>query len=323
LYWLSAWLDPAGVAGGPLLATSSGTCLNRKDGPNPLRGAFTWKTMPEVLQEHGVSWKFYGTRNFHPFGFTEYFAKFAQTPDASNPFYANGVLPTFEDFLKDAAAGRLPAVSWVLTDFDKSEHASFSPQAGIQQVAKALEALTTIPDRWASTVLFLTYDENGGFFDHVAPPTPPAGTEGEYITSTKPATSCLPLPSEATRAMPIGLGFRVPMLVISPYSRGGFVCSETFDHTSMLRFIETRHAASGMRVPNLSAWRRSITGDLTSALDLGNPPNLNLPTLPPTEVVACATRQFPVPDPQVMPRPPDKIPPRPSRTKSRSRQRLA
>ena len=302
LYWLSAWLDPAGEAGGPLLATSSSSCLNGSGG-NPLRGAFTWRTMPQELEEHGVSWKFYGTKNFAPYGFTEYFDKFAQNANISNPYHAQGVLPTFEDFLSDAAAGRLPAVSWVLTDFDKSEHADHSPQLGIQQVANALAALTTVPEKWASTVLFLTYDENGGFFDHVPPPTPPAGTPGEYITSTKAATPCLPLPSHDTGGGPIGLGFRVPMLVVSPFSRGGFICSDTFDHTSMLRFIETRFAKQGVRVPNLSQWRRATTGDLTSALKLATP-NPNVPALPATNVVSCTSTDVAIPDPQVMPIPP-------------------
>ncbi len=303
LYWLSAWLDPAGVAGGPLLATSSASCLN-SSGSNPLKGAFTWRTMPEELEERGISWKFYGTSNFAPYGFTPYFAKYQDSGSITNPYYTKGVLPTFEDFLNDASTGNLPAVSWVLTDFDKSEHASYSPQAGILQVGKALSALTNIPDRWASTVLFLTYDENGGFFDHVAPPTPPPGTPGEFITSTKPATTCLPLPSEDQRDAPIGLGFRVPMLVISPYSRGGFVCSDTFDHTSMLRFIESRHSLAGVRVPNLSAWRRSVTGDLTTALPNLKTPNVSVPPLPTTTVVTCSTEEIAIPNPQVMPHQP-------------------
>jgi phospholipase C len=303
LYWLSAWLDPAGEAGGPLLATTSSSCLNGT-GANPLKGAFTWRTMPQELQERGVSWKFYGTKNFAPYGFTEYFDKFVDSPSVTNPYYVQGVLPTFEDFLADAAAGTLPAVSWVLTNFDDSEHAPHSPQSGIEQVTKALAALTTIPERWASTVLFLTYDENGGFFDHVAPPTAPAGTPGEYITSKKPATNCLPLPSHGTGDQPIGLGFRVPMLVISPYSRGGHVCSDTFDHTSMLRFIESRFGAEGVRVPNLSTWRRGITGDLTSAMNLKGPPNISVPALPATNVVQCKTTPLAIPDPQVMPVPP-------------------
>jgi phospholipase C len=112
---------------------------------------------------------------------------------------------------------------------------------------------------WDRTVLFVTYDENGGFFDHVAPPTAPPGTPGEYVT-----TSPLPAATHGV-AGPIGLGFRVPLLVISPFSRGGRINSDVADHTSLLRFLETRF---GVEVPNLSAWRRAQTSDLTSTLDL-------------------------------------------------------
>jgi phospholipase C len=128
---------------------------------------------------------------------------------------------------------------------------------------------------WASTVLFIMYDENGGFFDHVPPPAAPAGTAGEYLTVS-------PLPSAAGGiAGPVGLGFRVPCLVVSPFSAGGYLCSDVLDHTSQLRFLETRF---GVQVPNLSAWRRSITGDLTGALDLSNPPNTTVPALPTTSL---------------------------------------
>ena len=82
-------------------------------------------------------------------------------------------------------------------------------------------------------------------------------------------------------ARPIGLGFRVPMLVVSPFSRGGYLCSDVFDHTSLLRFIETRF---GVEVPNLSAWRRAYTGDLTAALALSRPPDTSVPTLPATSL---------------------------------------
>src|SRR5207244_2506347 len=122
--------------------------------------------------------------------------------------------------------------------------------------------------------LFVTWDENGGFFDHVPPPAAPPGTPGEYVTVK-------PLPDVAQGiAGPIGLGFRVPLLVASPFSRGGFVSSEVFDHTSLLRFIETRF---GAEVPNLSAWRRAVTGDLTAAFDFVAP-DTSVPSLPPTSL---------------------------------------
>jgi phospholipase C len=123
---------------------------------------------------------------------------------------------------------------------------------------------------WGKTALFITYDENGGFFDHVPPPVAPAGTPGEYLTVN-------PLPSDAAGvAGPIGLGFRVPMLVVSPFARGGFVCKDVFDHTSLLRFLETRF---GAEVPNLTSWRRSAVGDLTSAFNFARV-NTSVPSLP-------------------------------------------
>jgi hypothetical protein len=108
----------------------------------------------------------------------------------------------------------------------------------------------------------------------VPPPTAPPGTPGEYLTVRE-----LPADAEGIRG-PIGLGFRVPTLVVSPFSRGGFVSSDRFDHTSLLRFVETRF---GVEVPNLSEWRRSVTGDLTSALNL--PPDAAPPGLPDPELV--------------------------------------
>jgi phospholipase C len=109
-------------------------------------------------------------------------------------------------------------------------------------------------------VLFVMYDENDGFFDHVAPPVAPPGTAGEYVTVT-------PLPETANGvAGPLGLGFRVPMLVVSPFSRGGYVSSEVLDHTSQMRFLEERF---GIRADTISAWRRKTVGDLTSTLQMG------------------------------------------------------
>ena len=120
-----------------------------------------------------------------------------------------------------------------------------------------LNILTSNPDIWQSTVFFIMYDENDGFFDHVPPPTPPSGTAGEYLTVD-------PLPSSAGGiAGPIGLGVRVPMLVVSPFSKGGWVCSDVFDHTSQLQFMAS---VFNVTVPNISAWRQSTVGNLMSTL---------------------------------------------------------
>ena len=159
---------------------------------------------------------------------------------------------------------------------------------------------------WSKTALFLTFDENGGFFDHVAPITSPMGTPGEYVTA--PAVPDPSVVGNPPISGPIGLGFRVPMLIVSPYSRGGFVSSELFDHTSVLRFLETRF---GAEVPNLSAWRRSAVGDLTAAFNFAAP-DASVPNLPspvsaiPQIVEECAaslvgTIPYTVPNPQTLP----------------------
>jgi phospholipase C len=122
---------------------------------------------------------------------------------------------------------------------------------------------------WEKSALFYTYDENGGFFDHVPPPTPPPGTPGEELAHDSALAGGF--------KGPIGLGFRVPLLVISPFARGGLVCSKTFDHTSLLRFLETRF---GPEVPNLSQWRRQNTGDLTAAFSFDASPDASVPSLP-------------------------------------------
>ncbi|MHB8533122.1 MAG: alkaline phosphatase family protein, partial [Solirubrobacteraceae bacterium] len=166
-----------------------------------------------------------------------------------------------------------------------------------------------------------TYDENGGFFDHVPPPVPEAGTPGEFLTVE-------PLPEIAGGIRgPIGLGVRVPMLVISPFTKGGFVSSHTFDHTSLLRFLETRF---GPEVPNLSKWRRKHTGDLVKAFNLAAAPDPSVPPLPspsladprvlgsdcPTQAPDTGSAEFPSVQGYPLPAPPQSPP---SQEKGRAR----
>src|SRR6516164_1954347 len=121
------------------------------------------------------------------------------------------------------------------------------------------------------SVFFLPYDENDGYFDHVPPPTAPQGTAGEWLTVN-------PLPPAAGGiAGPIGLGFRVPMIVISPLSVGGYRSSEVYDHTSTLQFMER---IFGVEEPNISEWRRQTCGDLTGALNFQHHRRVSFPTLP-------------------------------------------
>ena len=262
LYSMSATIDPAGTNGGPLVETLGATRAQ-------FAGRFTWPTMPERLQAAGVSWKVYGTPDANAGdNVLTYFKNYTTNAQLA----ANAFLPSFAGtFQLDCALGTLPQVSWVLAPLLESEHPPAPPIYGEFATESILQALTGNPALWARTALFITWDENGGFFDHVPPPVAPAGTQNEYLT-----VATLPAAAEGIRG-PIGLGLRVPMLVVSPYSRGGLVCSDTFDHTSVLRFLETRF---GVEVPNLSPWRRSATGDLTSAFNFASPPDTTVPPLP-------------------------------------------
>jgi phospholipase C len=172
--------------------------------------------------------------------------------------------------------GNLPQVSWLVGSVLTSDHPPSPSNFGENILSLLINALTANPALWAKTVLFVTYDENGGFFDHVAPVTAPPGTPGEFVTA--PAVPDPSVIGSPVITGPIGLGFRVPMLIISPFSRGGFVSSDLFDHTSVLRFLETRF---GAEVPNLSAWRRATVGDLTSSLNFKKP-DRSIPNLPST-----------------------------------------
>jgi phospholipase C len=138
------------------------------------------------------------------------------------------------------------------------------PAAGADFVASKVNAIAANPDVWAKTVFILIYDENDGFFDHVNPPTAPKGTAGEYITVSGVSN-------------PVGLGFRVPCILVSPWTVGGYVCHDTFDHTSVIRLLEQ---VTGVVNPNISAWRRKTAGDFTTAL--GTTPYGRCPRLPST-----------------------------------------
>ncbi|HVX21343.1 MAG TPA: alkaline phosphatase family protein [Acidimicrobiales bacterium] len=268
---LSASIDPGGTGGGPVLETY---VANRAQH----YGTYTWETMPERLSQAGVTWKVYQDPSadltlsplpyFRPFAKPATAAEVAMAAQANLPQYPAG-------FAADVATGRLPQVSWIVPSLAQCEHPAAPPEYGENLVQAILGTLVSNPDVWATTVLFVVYDENGGFFDHVPPPVPPAGTDGEWLTVS-------PLPAAAAGvAGPVGLGFRVPCLVVSPFAAGGNVCSTVFDHTSVLRFLETRF---GVEVPNLSAWRRRATGDMTEAFTFPLPPVLPVPALPQTSL---------------------------------------
>ena len=271
LYAMAASIDPDGTNGGPLLQT----LIAQR---SAFFGRLTYTTMPEQLEARNISWKVYTSpdqnilNGLFSDNILSYFKNFQ---DTSSTLYHNAFTPQFPaDFITDAASGNLPQVSWLIASVVDSDHPPAPALFGELTLSAILSALMANPTTWAKTVLFVTYDENGGFFDHVAPVTTPVGTPGEYVTA--PAVPDPTVAGSPPISGPIGLGSRVPMMVISPFSRGGFVSSDLFDHTSVLRFLETRF---GAEVPNLSAWRRTTVGDLTTAFNFSKP-DTSIPSLP-------------------------------------------
>ena len=249
LYWISGTIDPSGHHGGPVV----GNVKSRS------HGSLSWPTMPEVLTEAGVSWKVYQA---HPpsghGGLSTMLPGFRSFgPHGSRELARRGLEPRWpHDFVADVARGTLPSVSWIVPSVATSEHPSRPPAVGAEGIMAVLRTLLSNPRVWERTAFIVAYDENGGFYDHVAPPVPPRSARDERLAV------------HGSPPQPIGLGFRVPCLVISPLTRGGRVSSGTYDHTSQLRLIGARF---GVPVPNLSPWRRSVTGDMTALF--GPPPS--------------------------------------------------
>ncbi|GAA3665199.1 phospholipase C, phosphocholine-specific [Nocardioides ginsengisoli] len=296
-YLWTGWTGNDGRGGGPVLY-------------NDERG-YGWKTYPERLEQAGVSWKVYqdegtGLDAAGSWGWTSdaFIGNYGDTSllyfDAyrnakpGDPLYEKARVGTrnrdgedyFSILAADVAADRLPQVSWISAPEAFTEHSNWPTDYGAWYLSKVLDTLTSNPDVWAKTALFITYDENDGFFDHLVPPIPNSplvpgastvSTEHEYYAGGDPRA----------KPGPYGMGPRVPMFVVSPWTTGGYVCSETFDHTSVLRFLEQRF---GVREPQITPWRRTVAGDLTSAFDFAST-RTDVPALPATDAMAPQDRK--------------------------------
>lgn len=255
-------------------------------------GGYTWITYSERLEDAGITWQVYQNMadNFtdNPLaGFHSFRDAWFQRAGYSESLRQRGVGTRDLDKLKeDVLAGTLPQVSWIVATAEGSEHPGpSSPAQGADYTSRVLDALTANPEVWSKTVLIVNFDENDGFFDHVPPPAAPSyvawnadpglavlagastvDTTGEYHEHLVSYHSSQTEQNLKHRAY--GLGPRVPMYVISPWSKGGWINSQVFDHTSVIRFIEARF---GVMEPNISAWRRAVCGDLTSAFNFADP----------------------------------------------------
>ncbi|WP_252179840.1 phospholipase C, phosphocholine-specific [Endozoicomonas sp. 4G] len=275
--------------------------FNDYDSLGPSSEGYTWTTYPERLEQAGVSWKVYQNLpdNYtdNPLaGFRQYreanelkgnesngdpYPTWTEEDNNISPLL-KGVANTMDDggFLAslnaDIANKTLPQVSWIVAPAAYSEHPGpSSPVQGGWYTQEVLNALTRDEDIWSKTVLIVNFDENDGFFDHMPPPCPPTLSEGAYQGDSTVDTTG----EYHTDNQPYGPGPRVPALIISPWSRGGWVNSQVFDHTSVLQFLEKRF---GVIEENISPFRRAVCGDLTSAFNFENPNDEPLPPLPET-----------------------------------------
>jgi phospholipase C len=322
----------------------------------PSANGLTWATYPERLEAAGVSWKVYqnpsnNSNNNQLGAFASFRAAVerlnaqgypvstAYSPElaALEPLI-KGVGNTLPDpinltaFGEDVAAGRLPQVSWIVAPAAYSEHpGGGTPEQGGWYIQKILNYLTAYPEIWSKTAIILNYDENDGYFDHLPPPVPPSPNgDGSYagkstVDVSREYFTMTHFPFDSDQSLgpdgrPFGACVRVPTLIISPWSVGGWVNSQVFDHTSTLRFLEQRF---GIPEPNISPWRRSVFGDMTSCFDFKTPNDAfpTIVTLPAdkTAIDALSSSQnsaaaVPIPAAGSVPLPTQQRVARPSRT---------
>ncbi len=265
-------------------------------------GIADWKTYAETLTENGITWKIYQEYDNYADNYLQYFKNFRidnnGTPidKSSDPYFqslyqrgrafapASGKVgdALIGAFARDVAAGMepdapplgtvragLPRVSWIVAPYKFCEHPSASPGDGESFTAQLLNVLINDhPEVFRKTALLMMYDENDGYFDHVPPPVPAIDDHyGEMTLADAGA-------AENNGSIPVGLGPRVPMLIISPWTTGGKVFSELSDHTSVLQFLEQWITAKALGVargsalcPGISPWRRAVCSDMTGAFD--------------------------------------------------------
>jgi phospholipase C len=278
------------------------------NGLSPNNALYVFPTFPEVLQAAGVSWRIYqdlagstgspdfgdGTGNNFAGNFGDntllYFNQY-QTATAGMPLFDNAVtgtdllatIPTFptapdsawlawaesqfDQFRDDVNSGNLPQVSWIVAPFGYCEHPALPIDYGAWYISQVLDILVSKPDVFSKTVFIVTYDEADGSFDHIVPPTTPQAAPADGDSTVSIENEIVTNDPSGVNG-PIGLATRVPFIAISPWSKGGFVNSQVFDHTSLIRFIEKRF---GVFEPNISPWRRAVAGDLTSVFNFANP----------------------------------------------------
>jgi phospholipase C len=242
-----------------LAGTSFGHIRNDFPPPN----GFTQPTIFNLLDAAHISWKIY----------------FSQIPFAFEFAYVRNHVPgnvvPIKQYYDDAKAGALPQVSFVDPIFagppnvENDEHPPSNVQVGQQFARKIVNRLEKSPN-WSTSALFFTYDEHGGFYDHVPPPA-----------AVKPDNIAPMLQAGDTPGAFDRYGIRVPVVVVSPFARHHFVSHVVHDHTSILRFIEVRFG-----LPALTA-RDAAADPMLEFFDFAHPPFSTPPPFTKPAVTPC------------------------------------
>ena len=286
-YMWTGWVGNDGSGGGPVIDNAE--------------LGYSWSTYPELLQNAGITWKLYqdignGLNAAGEWGFTSdayignygdnsllYFFQYQNaqpgTPLANGAKTGTDILASgtlFDEFKKDVSSGNLPQVSWIVAPEAYTEHPNWPANYGAWYISQMLDILTENPDVFSKTIFIITFDENDGFFDHMPPITAPVSPTSGFSTVDTTnelfqGTSSYP-PTEFPVG-PYGMGIRVPMIAVSPWSKGGWVNSQVFDHTSLIRLLEARFGDEypGITENNITPWRRAVAGDLTSSFNFKSP----------------------------------------------------
>jgi phospholipase C len=221
---------------------------------------FEWSTYPEALTNASVPWQLYQDKdNFddNPLAWFKYWQKLPAGAEKNKGVGFLGL----QAFYDAAAKGTLPAFSIIIGPMELSEHPTNTPLAGSWLQQQIVNAVMNSP-AWNQTALFINYDEAGGYYDHVQPPQEP---ESEYVKD-----------KFTGEQVAIGFGPRVPMVIVSPWTRGGNVFSEVSDHTSTLKFMEEfvgKDSQGNYLAPavNVRPFARQTASNLVNAFDFENP----------------------------------------------------
>lgn len=270
------------VPGSPGFPNGGGPYLDNNETPGcedlylncyPLK----WKTIYEYYEEAGVSWQVFQDKDNFDDNPLAWFKQFQDAPSSSTLAQKGLAFLGLEAFYEAAANGTLPEISFIVGPAELSEHPPYMPKDGAWLQKKVVDAVVKSP-KYSSTLLMISYDESGGFGDHVVPFHSPSGTPGEWMQD----------PYGEFGDVFVGPGVRVPFYMISPWTRGNRVFTERADHNSQILFLEQWLTARGyknIQTDQMVPWRREHMSNLVNALDFDHP-DYSIPYIPEVEAPA-------------------------------------